>query len=78
MFHSIGPYIADFVCEEQKVIIEVDGDYHDYIPEADGLRQQNLEPLGWTVIRYSNDDVISSLESVFMDLAKRLGVNRDG
>ena len=76
--HSIGPYIVDFVCEEKRVIVEIDGGYHDYVNTEDQVRQRELERMGWSVIRYSNDDVLMDLESVFLDLAKRLTVNASG
>ena len=70
--------MVDFVCEEKKVIIEIDGGYHDYVNTEDQVRQRELERMGWSVIRYSNDDVLMDLESVFLDLAKRLTVNASG
>jgi very-short-patch-repair endonuclease len=76
--HSVGPYIVDFACVERRVIVEIDGGYHDYVVESDKKRQRDLEQLGWTVIRYSNDDLLQDLEPVFADLAKRLGVPIDG
>ena len=76
--HSIGCFIVDFACVEKMVVVEIDGGYHDYVAEADILRQRELEQLGWTVIRYSNEDVVTDLEAVIRDLARRLGVELNG
>jgi leucyl-tRNA synthetase len=72
--HSIGPYIVDFACDEKKIVVEIDGGYHDYVAEADIARQRELQDLGWTVIRYSNEEVLHDLEAVFRGLAMQLGV----
>lgn len=60
--HRIGKYIADFVCLETRVIIEVDGGQH--TAERDALRTQELEALGFRVIRFWNNDVLTQIESV--------------
>jgi len=59
-------YIADFMCQELKLIIEIDGSSHDS-PEAfekDQLRQKKLEQAGFTVIRFTNSDVLTQMDSV--------------
>ena len=43
--HSIGCFIVDFACVEKMVVVEIDGGYHDYVAEADILRQRELEQL---------------------------------
>src|SRR6187399_3059171 len=55
--HPISIYIADFYCHKLKLIIEIDGSIHDS-EEAklnDNRRQQDLEDLKLTVIRFTND-----------------------
>jgi very-short-patch-repair endonuclease len=49
-----------------------------YGGEGTKKRQRGLEQLGWSVIRYSNDDVLMDLEAVFQDLLNRLGLACDG
>jgi leucyl-tRNA synthetase len=76
----IGPFIADFVCLRQKLIIEVDGKIHDYQKEADRERGQHLENLGFKIIRFKNEQVIHNLDSVKSRLLEALpfGEGRGG
>lgn len=59
----IGRYIADFVCPQKALIVEVDGDTHD--EAKDRLRDDVLAGLGFRVLRVSNHDVMANLEGVF-------------
>ncbi|HMK17485.1 MAG TPA: endonuclease domain-containing protein [Chitinophagaceae bacterium] len=64
--HPISIYIADFYCHKIKLVIEIDGSIHD-TEEAklnDKRRQQDLEDLKLTVIRFTNDQVKNEIESV--------------
>ena len=72
--HGIGPYIVDFYCPDQSLVIEVDGDSHadaDHIVR-DQLRERYLRSLGLRVIRYFNDDIVKNLAGVLEDLSKKL------
>ena len=72
--HGIGPYIVDFYCPEQSLVIEVDGDSHadaDQIVK-DQRRDRYFQSLGLRVIRYINDDILKNLDGVLEDLAERL------
>ncbi|WP_235921031.1 leucine--tRNA ligase [Foetidibacter luteolus] len=62
--HPIDAYIADFVALQQKLIVEVDGGYHENEEQKlyDDNRTKVLEEIGFRVIRFSNDEV---LENVF-------------
>jgi cyclase len=64
--HPIGLYIADFYCHKSKLIIEVDGSIHDEpeIKEADDARQKELERWGYTIIRFTNQEVTEKTEEV--------------
>ena len=58
--HPIGDYIADFICLSEKLVIEVDGGYHE-TPEqqyADQLRTEFLQKRDFRVIRFTNEEVI--------------------
>ena len=55
----IGPYIADFVCRRKKLIIEIDGGQHSDQAERDEARTKHLEALGYRVIRFWNNEVLS-------------------
>ncbi len=65
----IGNYIADFVCFETKVIVEVDGGQH-ATAEKDVERDAWLRSQGFKVLRFWNHDVLLNIEGV-------LGVIRD-
>ncbi|RYY90569.1 MAG: endonuclease domain-containing protein [Chitinophagaceae bacterium] len=70
--HIIGRYIADFVCLKQRLIIEIDGLIHQ-LPEnqiSDAERQEELENMGFKVIRFTNEDVACHLESVLEIIKK--------
>jgi very-short-patch-repair endonuclease len=56
-------YIADFMCIELKLIIEVDGNTHlsESAKEKDKIRQQILEEHGFKVIRFTDGEVLLSL-----------------
>ena len=72
--HGIGPYIVDFYCPEQSLVIEVDGDSHadaDQIVK-DQLRDKYFQSLGLRVIRYFNNDIVKNLAGVLEDLAEKL------
>ena len=72
--HGIGPYIVDFYCPEQSLVIEVDGDSHADADQVvkDKQRETYLQSLGLRVIRYINDDIVKNLDGVLEDLAARL------
>jgi 5-methyltetrahydrofolate--homocysteine methyltransferase len=58
--HVIGKYIADFVCIEAGLVVEVDGAIHlegDH-PQQDADRTAYLEKEGFHVIRFSNNEVL--------------------
>ncbi|MGN0542599.1 MAG: endonuclease domain-containing protein [Acutalibacteraceae bacterium] len=70
----IGNYIVDFYCAKAKIVIELDGSqhYYDEGKEKDLKRDRFLSSLGLTVLRYSNDDVNNSFESVCQDIFNNL------
>lgn len=72
--HIIDIFIADFVCLEKNLIIEVDGGYHNTKEqkEADELRTQILNEIGFKVIRFTNEQVINNLDFVIENITKTL------
>jgi len=58
--HAIGPYIVDFYCVRAQLVIEVDGSSHDGRVEEDTARQTDLEALGLTVLRFTNERVLNN------------------
>lgn len=72
--HIIDEFIVDFVCLEKNLIIEVDGGYHTTIEqkEADDLRTQILNEIGFTVIRFTNEQIIGDIDNVLEYIESRL------
>ena len=68
-FHRQKPidhYIADFYCYELKLVLELDGITHTFpdVIRNDRIRQNRLESLGLTVLRFDDEEVISNLDAV--------------
>jgi adenine-specific DNA-methyltransferase len=60
----IGPYIVDFVCFEQKFVIELDGGQHTLQSGYDTARTRWLEAQGYRVMRFWNHVVFEDDDSV--------------
>ena len=60
----IGPYVCDFVCLSEKVIIELDGSQHVEQAGYDRSRDAFLRDHGYRVLRFWNADVVERLETV--------------
>ena len=72
--HIICDCIADFVSLKSKLIIEVDGGYHNETEqaEADMLRTQFLNEQGFKVIRFTNDEVLNNIDGVVEKIKQSL------
>ena len=59
-------YVADFVCLSVKLVIEIDGESHDFEDrqKADQLRDAFFEAESFHVLRFTNEQVMSNLEGV--------------
>src|SRR5665213_868094 len=68
----IGRYIADFVCHEARLIIEIDGGQHDASAKRDAIRTDFLQTQGYRVLRFWNNDVLANPEGVFSVIAEDL------
>ena len=67
-------FIADFYCHKARLIIEVDGGYHN-TPEQyqyDSSRDAELENLGLKVIRFSNEQVFEETEYVIRKIENEI------
>src|SRR5438477_13205636 len=60
--HPIGPYIADFVCPQDRLVIEIDGEIHAAQRNYDAERDDYLSHLGYTVLRITTNQVLYNLE----------------
>lgn len=72
----IGNYIVDFCCVKAHLIIELDGSQHyeDSAIEKDKQRDEYLQSLGFTVLRYSNLEINRNFKGVCEDIYKRLNI----
>jgi very-short-patch-repair endonuclease len=63
---SMGPYIVDFYCPAENLVLELDGDVHNdpMRIKYDVNRQEYLENLGLTVLRFENHLVFSDIDNV--------------
>lgn len=59
-------YIADFMCKDLKLIIEVDGYTHllEDVIKNDIIRQNTLEAAGFKVIRFKDEEVLNEIQRV--------------
>ena len=59
--HSIGSYVVDFYCADLKLVIEVDGGYHNKKDQRDYDldRQENVAIFGIRFLRFKNNDIIN-------------------
>ena len=72
--HIIGDYIVDFVCIEKRLVIEVDGGYHSEYEqiEKDEFRTQRLSELGFSVIRFKNEEILANISNVLIIIKNNL------
>jgi adenine-specific DNA-methyltransferase len=62
--HPFADYILDFVCLENRLVIEVDGGQHGKQVGYDENRTQELQAAGFYVLRFWNNEVLKEIESV--------------
>ena len=70
--HPLGDYIADFVCLEKRLIIELDGKCHEDNTEHDKLRDNELLKLGYRTVRFTNEELFGDIEHVLSTIKKYL------
>ena len=72
--HVIDDFIVDFVCLPKKLVIEVDGQYHNEpeMVEADKQRTEVLESLGYRVLRFTNEEVLANTDAVLQTIQTEL------
>ncbi|MFN8421426.1 MAG: DUF559 domain-containing protein [Anaerolineae bacterium] len=62
------PYIADFYCNVGSLVIELDGSIHEQQQDADQNRQQEIESLGYSVLRFRNEQIYDDLRAVLTNI----------
>jgi very-short-patch-repair endonuclease len=69
--HPIENYIVDFVCFENRIIIEVDGGQHAVESNKDGKRDSCLQQFGFKVLRFWNNEVLQNINGVLEIIRER-------
>jgi len=70
--HPIGRYIADFVCVEVRLVIEVDGGQHGERQGYDKERTAWLAQRGYRVLRFWNHEVLTNAEGVMAVIGREV------
>jgi very-short-patch-repair endonuclease len=68
--HPIDRFIVDFYCAEARLVIELDGDSHTELDQAEynAARTDWLEACGYKIVRFSNEDVYKRLDDVTREI----------
>jgi len=64
----IDSYIADFICFERRLVIELDGGQHALEKDRDEKRTNYLEKQGYTVLRFWNNDILGNIDGTLESL----------
>jgi very-short-patch-repair endonuclease len=67
----MGRYVADFVCYEKFLIVELDGSQH-FENEADVVRDADMQEKGFTTLRFWNNEVRINIEGVLEQIQQSL------
>ena len=63
-------YIADFMCKELRLVIEVDGITHDFKLAEDKRRTDDLRQAGFNVLRFTDEEVLTNIQGVAKEIEK--------
>ncbi|MGL5832832.1 MAG: endonuclease domain-containing protein [Waterburya sp.] len=66
--HPVGNFILDFYCASCKLVVEVDGEIHDQQIDYDHERTSTLAEYGYTVLRFSNEQVFNNFFQVLSEI----------
>ncbi len=72
--HPFFSFILDFYCKEYKLIIEIDGDSHANRFVHDMLRDQRFQQEGYTILRFTNEDVLYSIQTVLKKITHTVDI----
>ncbi len=75
--YAIERFILDFYAAQESLVVEVDGEYHQYTGEEDAIRQEYLESLGLRMVRVTNREVMENLEGVLTWIAQHVVEGRE-
>jgi very-short-patch-repair endonuclease len=69
-------FIVDFCCSDAKVIVEIDGGQHDQNKQLDANRTRVLEAMGYFVLWFLNNEVLSNINGVLEEISRTLNLQR--
>jgi len=70
--HAMGNFIVDFFCARARLVVEVDGETHAMAEDHDRARSRWLEGRGYSVLRFTNREVIHQLDAVVERIAEEV------
>jgi BirA family biotin operon repressor/biotin-[acetyl-CoA-carboxylase] ligase len=74
--HPIARHVADFACEEARLVVKLDGGQHsDSVTDAE--RTRALEAAGYQVLRFWNNDVLQNTDGVLEEILNTLRIAAD-
>ncbi len=71
-----GRYIADFVCHEARLVVEIDGGQHDRSSPREIERSDFLQNQGYRVLRFWNNEVLANPDGVHETIVSELAASR--
>ena len=74
----VGPYVTDFLCDEHKLVIELDGASHYTTAAHDSKREAFLIEQGFRVIRFTNDEVLRNVRGVVQTIEDVIEAIKEG
>lgn len=72
--HPVNIYIADFYCHKFKLMIELDGDYHNQEEQKqkDEVRTEVLRLNDLNIIRFKNEEVVQDINLVLITIKNKI------
>ena len=72
--HPVAGFIADFYCHKAKLVIEIDGVYHNSKSQSeyDANRSSVISEFGIKIIRFRNEDVTDRIDFVLEEIKRNL------
>lgn len=70
----VSDYIVDFICKDLNLVIEVDGITHmdEKVIIRDEVKEDKLKALGFTVLRFRDEEVLNRIDLVLHKIEKTL------
>jgi len=76
--HVVKSFVVDFVSIKNSLIVEVDGEIHNELKERDRQRTEIFEEMGFTVLRFTNEQVLNNIDSVITEIKEALAPSLQG